>query len=66
MAKRNDVSIKIGPEALRVAKLLAIYEDRHVSDLVTEITLEAVIPRLERHEKARAAAGAKPPAKKGK
>jgi uncharacterized protein (DUF1778 family) len=52
MAKRQDVSVKISPEALRVAKVASAYEDKSVAEFLSDIVLEVGGAIIERHQKA--------------
>jgi hypothetical protein len=40
MAKRNDVSVKIGPDALRWAKIVCAYRDLSVAEYLTSLVME--------------------------
>lgn len=60
MTKRNDVSVKISHEALRVAKLVAAYEDVSVAEFLSDLVTEHGTVILERHQRAGTAAIKKP------
>jgi len=45
--KRNDVSVKIDAEAVRVAKIVAAYEDKSLAEYLSNLVLEHAIRELE-------------------
>jgi hypothetical protein len=40
MAKRNDVSVKMDPDAVRVARNVATYHEKSLAEYLSEIVLE--------------------------
>lgn len=48
--KRNDVPAKIDAEVMRVARIVAAYEEIDIAELVSEILRPVLAKRLESHQ----------------
>lgn len=48
--KRNDLITKVDAQVLRMARLIAAYEDIPISELLSEILRPALEKRLEKHK----------------
>jgi hypothetical protein len=48
--KRNDVPVKIDAEVLRVARIVAAYEDVPLAELISETLRPIMVARLEAHQ----------------
>lgn len=49
--KRNDVPVKIDAEVLRVARIVAAYEDLPLAELISESLRPLLQRKLEAHQK---------------
>jgi ribosomal protein L12E/L44/L45/RPP1/RPP2 len=46
MAKRKDVSVKVDPEAVRIAKIVAAYRDQSLAEYLSAIVMERAVKDL--------------------
>jgi len=64
MDKRNDVTAKIDAEVVRDAKLVAVYRDTSVAELLSEI-LRPIVARMLDEEQAKHSRGSRGSRAKG-
>ncbi len=50
-AKRNDVPVKLDAEVLRMARIVAAYEDVPIAELLSETLRPILVKKLEKHQK---------------
>lgn len=64
MAKRNDVTVKLDAEVVRDAKLVAVYRDTSVAELLSEI-LRPIVAKMLVEEQAKHAKAERAPKGRG-
>jgi hypothetical protein len=64
MAKRQDTSTKISPEALRIAKIVAAYHGESQAEYLSRIVLEKATEELRGFQSSGAGLPATPPKRK--
>lgn len=48
--KRNDVAVKIDADVLRMARIVAAYEDVPIAELLSEISRPILLKKLAEHQ----------------
>jgi hypothetical protein len=58
--KRNDVPVKIDAEVLRLARIVAAYEDLPLAELISETLRPILVKKLEQHQEKKKASRRNP------